>query len=259
MATRHTHGPDGRVIGGLRLLLDSYSRRARLAPVIVAMLPALALMAGGVFALEAEARVTALLLGTAGLVACALVRDAGHRAQSSLWREWGGSSTLRRMRFSDSDRPQRVARLHARLELVLGVELPTAEEEAADPEAADDRYDDTISDLRQLTRTGDDYKVLAAENADYGFRRNLYGIRPVGLAVAGVCSLVAVFLILMSTGTVEQRVVRWGPAALVGIVWLGLFGRVVTSAWVRLAGERYADRLLEAARSLVPSTAPSLE
>lgn len=217
------------------------------------MLPAVALIAGGVFALEAEARLVALLVGAAGLLVCALVRDAGRRAQSELWREWGGSPTLKRMRFRGSESPQRVERLHARLRGLLGTELPTAAEEAADPQAADDRYDDAIADLRQLTRAGDAYRVLAAENADYGFRRNLFGIRPFGLAVAGICTLAAVLLMFLSTGTSEQRLVRWGPGALVGIVWLGLFGRIVTSAWVRLAGERYADRLLEAARSLASS------
>lgn len=214
------------------------------------MLPAVALMVGGIFAIEAEARLVALLVGATGLMVCGIVRDAGHRAQARLWREWGGSPTLKRLRFRDSDRPQRVERLHARLQLLLGTELPTADEEAADPKAADDRYDDAIADLRQLTRSGDAYHVLAAENAEYGFRRNLYGIRPLGLVVAGVCGLVAVSLILISTGTLEQRIVRWGPGALVAIGCLALFGRVVTSAWVRLAGERYADRLLEAARSL---------
>lgn len=214
------------------------------------MLPALALAAGGVFAPQAEARLTALLVGASGMVVCALVRDAGHRAQRHLWQEWGGSPTLRRLRFRDNDSPERVERLHRRLEAILGLELPTAVEEAASPGAADARYDEAVADLRQLTRSGDAHEVLANENAEYGFRRNLYGIRPFALAVAGSSGFVALLLLLLSSGTLEQRVERWGPAVVIALGCIVLHAWIVSSEWVRLAGERYADRLFEAARSL---------
>jgi hypothetical protein len=214
------------------------------------MLPAIALVAGSIFAVETTARLVALLVGAAGIVLCALVRDAGTRVQARLWQEWGGSPTLRRLRFRDSESPDRVARLHERLEFVLGLHLPTADEEIADPDAANARYNEAVADLRQLTRTGDAFKVLAAENADYGFRRNLFGLRPFGLAVAGISGLTALLLLVLSTGPLEQRALRWGPAALIALGCLVLHGWIVTSSWVRLAGERYADRLFEAARSV---------
>jgi hypothetical protein len=227
-------------------LLDSYSRRARLAPVLIAMLPAVALAVGGAFAAQYVARLVALVVGAAGVVLCALVRDAGRRAQTRLWQEWDGSPTLRRLRFRGSNSPDRVSRLHARLD----AQLPTAAEEAADRDAADERYDEAVADLRQLTRAGEAYQVLASENADYGFRRNLYGIRPFALVVAATSGLVALVILLISSGTLEQRGLRWGPGLLIAVASMVLHWRVVSSAWVRLAGERYADRLFEAARSV---------
>lgn len=214
------------------------------------MLPAVALTVGGAFALDTEARVAALLVGGVGLLVCALVRDSGRRVQIQLWQAWGGSPTLRRLRFRNSESPERVHRLHTRLEACLDVSLPTVDDEARDPAAADDRYDEAVADLRQLTRSGDAYGVLASENADYGFRRNLYGIRPFALTIAAMSGLVALLLLLVSAGALEQRVVRWGPAVLVALGSIALQARVVSSEWVRLAGERYADRLFEAARSL---------
>jgi hypothetical protein len=231
------------------MVLDSYSRRARLAPVAVAALPAVALIAGGVFALQVEARLIALTVGAVGIVACALVRDAGHRAQARLWADWDGSPTLTRLRFRSGERPDRVKRLHARLETLLGVQLPTSADEAADPGAADDRYNEAVAALRQVTRSGDAYKLIAAENADYGFRRNLFGIRPFAVAVAVSSGLVALIMLAASGGTLEARVIRWGPGSVAAVLCLLLHWRVVSSNWVRLAAERYADRLFEAVPS----------
>lgn len=219
---------------------------------MVAVLPSIALASGGLFAFEAKARLAALAVGAAGFLLCTFVRDAGRKAQIHLWREWGGSPTLQRLRFRESAAPDRVARLHARLQPLVSAPLPTEGEEAANPERADERYDEAIAELRQLTRAGESYKVLAAENADYGFRRNLYGIRPFGLAVAGTSAALALLLLIVSAGTFEERAIRWGPGLIFGLGAVVLFAWIVQPAWVRLAAERYADRLFEATGSFAP-------
>jgi hypothetical protein len=145
-----------------------------------------------------------------------------------------------------------VVRLHARIEESLGVALPTAHEEAADSIAADERYEEAVAQLRQLTRAGDEFSVLHAENAEYGFRRNLFGLRKPALAVALASGLVAIALLALSDGEFADRGLRWGPAVLAsaGAVWTYL--RIVNEEWVGRAGERYADRLFEATAAVPP-------
>ena len=70
-------------------MLDAYSRRARLAPAALAALPAIVLLGTGLVDPEHAASVLAMALGAVGVVICGLVRDAGRRRQSDLWRDSG--------------------------------------------------------------------------------------------------------------------------------------------------------------------------
>ncbi len=71
-----------------------------------------------------------------------------------------------------------------------GVTLPSPEAEATDPEAADSLYDSAVQWLIPQTRSGGRFPLVFQENVNYGFRRNLWGLRPIGLAVAIGCLVV---------------------------------------------------------------------
>lgn len=66
------------------------------------------------------------------------------------------------------------------------MKLPTAAEEQHDPTDADERY---RSATRQLIerRRDDKYKLVHKENAAYGFRRNLCGLKPFAVTIIAVC------------------------------------------------------------------------
>jgi hypothetical protein len=226
-------------------VFDSYSRRARLAPAALSALPAIVLLGTGLIDPEHVASVLAMALGAVGIVICGLVRDAGRRRQSDLWRDWGGSPTLCRLRWRASDDTSAVERLHGRVERVTKEALPNLTEETADPESADRRYCEATAALRELTRPRKDFPLVFEENVEYGFRRNCLGIRPVALTVA--LSVVAVSVILVLAG---DDAMRFWSAAVIGVVAAVGWWRLVTPDWVRSAGEIYADRLFEALASL---------
>jgi hypothetical protein len=127
---------------------------------------------------------------------------------------------------------------------VTGEPLPTKAEEEANPDEADRRYEITVAALRDLTRDESRFNLVAEENAEYGFRRNCLGLRPLAICVAllGLAFSAAVSL----SGSHSQFLLA-GAVSLVGLVfWVA----VVKSEWVHAAADRYAVRLLETVESL---------
>jgi hypothetical protein len=233
------------------VLFDSYSRTARLAPAILAVLPALAVLAAGVSSQSTGLRVGGFVGGCVGLVVVALVRDRGRHVQEHLWRGWGGSPTARRLRWREG-REAEVARLHDRVERATGLSLPDAEEEARDPENAEARYDEAGEALRALTRDQARFNLLFKENVNYGWRRNCYGLRPAGIAVAALTIVGTACVLALAGGAFPSRAARWMPALAASALALAWWSFVVSERWVRTAAELYADRLYEATHTLAP-------
>ncbi len=224
---------------------DAYTRKARIAPAVLVGVPGGALLIAGAISPENVVRAVGVFLGAIGIVVAILVRDAGRSAQPGLWAAWGGPPTTSRLRWGSGAPESAVQRLHERVEDATGERLPDVASETADPDEADRRYEEAVGVLRERTRKADEFPLVAAENADYGFRRNAYGVRPYGIAAALVGMVVSAASAVLGSGA--TTVDRWVPAAIVCALCLGFWLVVVRPEWVRRAAENYADRLLEAA------------
>lgn len=231
-------------------LVDVYTLRARTAPAIVVALPTLALIGGALFAPSGVPKVGGLALGAILLVASQLSRDAGRRIQPGLWASWGGSPTVQRLRHRDAEDAARVQRHHTRLMAIREERLPSAEEEAADPASADARYDDAVADLRDLTRERGRFPLVFAENVNYGFRRNMLGLRRWALVIAATTLTATVILGLLDGRPTGERLTAWAPPAAIALASAVFWWRAVNPGWVRLAADAYADRLLETTQTL---------
>jgi len=236
--------------------LDAYSFWARVVPVAVVFLPPLVLLGAGIVTGTDRLIASGLVLTVASAIAAQIGRDRGRRLQPGLWVCWGGSPTIRRLRYRDGD-PGVVARLHRRVESVLGDALPSQEEEAADRAAADSRYDETIRRLIGKTRDRKRFDLLFRENVNYGQRRNLLGLKPIGIVVAVATGVVCVLLALTGSGGLEHEAGRYGPAFAVACLELLFWLVVVKRDWVRVPAEAYADRLIEAVDVLATTAATS--
>lgn len=114
----------------------------------------------------------------------------------------------------------------------------------ADPGETDLRYEVAISELRDRTRDGARRpRLVADENAEYGFQRNCLGLRPldIPMAFAVLCASV----ILAAAGSAAFLL-----SAGVSVVALAFWLLVVRPDWVRLAADRYAVRPLETVEAL---------
>ncbi len=226
---------------------DAYTRQARIAPAVLVGVPGGALLIAAAISPENVVRAVGVFLGAIAIVVAILVRDAGRKAQPALWEAWDGPPTTSRLRWRSGAPEASVRRLHERVEAATGEPLSDAASETADPEEADRRYEEAVGVLRGRTRKPEEFPLLAAENADYGFRRNAYGVRPYGIATAVVGMLVSVVFAVLGSGATTTRLDRWVPAAIVCALCLGFWLLIVSPDWVRRAAENYADRLLEAA------------
>lgn len=140
------------VFGG-QILYDSYDRKARLAPALLAVVP---LLAAALFSFENATligRLASLLVAVGGLwLLVDMSRGLGRAKQQQLFAKWGGTPSIQLLRHTDRTiAPHTKARYHACLKTKAKVQ-PTQEEEAADPQSADAIYDSALQWLLQNTR-----------------------------------------------------------------------------------------------------------
>lgn len=233
----------------MNIPLDAYTWRARILPVLLTSLPLdLALWAYIPDIPREWKTLSGILVAAGGLVLIAqLGRDLGKRIESRLFASWGGKPTTRRLRHRDAPNQVTLERQYQKLRrLVPETGIPTPEQERADPNRADQVYDSLVAVLRGKTRERKKFPLVFEENCNYGFRRNLLGLRPLGLfiAILGTGAIVVLILgHLLSHMPLTPLLVLLGLlnaiALLLWIFW-------ITPNWVRTSADAYAERLLEA-------------
>jgi hypothetical protein len=137
--------------------------------------------------------------------------------------------------------------LHDRVSRFTGIRLPDRAEEEGESAAALRVYTRAVARLRELTRDHAVYPRVWDELKNYGFARNSYGLKPIGLVVS-VLSL-AVTLILISTGALTDLQLDQWKVLVVGFVDLVVlvfwaFG--VNLKLMARESARYATALLDA-------------
>lgn len=231
--------------------MDAYDRKARLYPAALVFAPMTVLVLT-LFGTPAwwSGFVAFVTAGGLHFALIQVVRDRGHRKEQALWDSWGGPPTTRMLRWSESGNPVLQQRRHDEVAAIAGHPLPTRAEEAADATNADHHYEAAVSVLRDRTRKKD-FALVEAQNTNYGYRRNTYGCKPFGIAVAlatGAGQVTVAILALKDVLDVPASLMFVGAGA--SLVWLLFWAFVVTPSFVRRAAERYAEALLAAAGTL---------
>ncbi len=232
---------------------DPYTVRARLLPALIAALPlgiaTLAWFPNGVLGWGA---IWALVVWSGGTFLLAeLGREVGKRKEPGLFASWGGKPTTRLLRHQGAPNRPLLTRRHAKLAALTGIAMPTAEMEAADMRASDEIYEAWTTFLRDRTRDRKKFDLIFAENCSYGFRRNLWGMKPLGmfLTLIGLAA-VAVIPWLDPSARVAPRAGTVIVTGAINVLLLLGWMLAITPAWVRTPAEAYAERLLEASERL---------
>lgn len=177
--------------------LDTYSIKARLFSALIAVLPAfvLFLLAGSWKDPGLPEVMTALGIGVLFYAMADLARRAGRRVQRKLFKESGGFPTNTELSHLDTTLDSGTKdRFRNFLAMQIGKAAPTRESEVADPAGASQFYGECYNFLRNNTYDTERFRVLFNENISYGFRRNLYGLKPYGIAINLLAVLAACWL-----------------------------------------------------------------
>lgn len=244
------------------LVLDPYERQARLSPALLCLAPLM------VMVISLYSRQLWSLAGLAGLVGTVgilylladVARSLGKTHEARLWKNWGGSPSTQVLRYRNDvfDKVTK-RRYHDFLAKKIKADFPTEADEKADPTEADAAYAAGCNWLREMTRDTKKFALLFGANINYGYRRNGYGVRWLGLAI---CAAVVAWVFLRhGLEALEQRVaaapnfdsiLNAGEAATLLIalfmatIWLFYF----SEARVREAAFSYAQRLVVACEIL---------
>ena len=232
-------------------VFDRYNRQARVFPVYVTISPiilalAVILPSGLDLPLGAAAAIVFIPLAfLAGQVGA----DFGKRLEKCLWRQWGGPPTTRFLRHSNAEfNLMTRKRVHSKLRS-FGLNVPSADEQQRDPQTADVHWEACTEELIRRTRGRKQFPLVFKGLTEYGFRRNLLGLKPFGLPLSIGASLGCLWKVWASWGSQEAVGVPVG-AALLSLALLAVWVVWVRESTVAISANRYARFLLESAQEL---------
>jgi hypothetical protein len=238
----------------MKFPLDHYSRNARLLPALIVAIPISTTLAG--FGASVSSAVAAVLgagsaLGLTPLLA-QLGRDRGKTKEVTLFTLWGGKPSVKKMRHREpSLNSVTRARYIAKAKKLLSIRhWPSSEEEATDPNGADRNYDALTNLLLERTRDTRRFPLVYAELVNYGFRRNLWGLKPIGF-LSSIFSLSAsVSQLIYQVRVIHRPSTLTISAVLVDLAFLIVWTYWINPDWVRIPAEAYAERLLSSLEKL---------
>lgn len=237
---------------------DGYSRVARIYPALLALAPVVWTTLGLQPDLVSDGAGKLIITGASFIggttLLAALARALGKRLEDRLIAAWDGWRTTVLLRHRDHTiDPYTKRRYHEGLNAVCtGFVLPDRDDEARNPEDADARYRSATRRLIELRRDSK-YQMLHKENALYGFRRNLLGLKPVAittiLLMMGVTVLAwlhgAPSALRNTKALLDDASTRWSVYAVTAanLVYLLFWALIVRPAFVRQAADEYAAAL----------------
>ncbi|WP_186151745.1 hypothetical protein [Burkholderia gladioli] len=246
----------------LELVKDPYERKARVIPGLLVALPVVVPLVCVYGAKNPLLTGVIGLLGGCGAIyaLASVARGRGKKLEERLVAKWGGMPTTialrHRDKFLDSVSKHRY---HTAIMAKLGIAMPTAEEELANPDKADDIYVGATKRIRELTRSNK--QLLLKENIAYGFHRNMLAMKSVGIVscLLGILYglLIAKVLQVATPYFFPTHLADPGLAAgltlLISLALLAAWLMYFDQGTVRRMGFVYAERLFECLPSLPSS------
>ena len=230
---------------------SKYSLIARTYPVLLTLLPLMVI--GSYFSLNLNVYshliTTIGLFGALSFLLTQIGRDFGKKKEPALWKEWGGTPSIQILRYSNTHLDEITKkRYHSRLNELCTVEhLPSKEMEKINHETSDAVYSTWTKFMIANTREIGKYKLLFNENINYGFRRNLWGLKSISISLQ--ISGILIITVYNITKNGLNTILSWsceyyfsiGILSFMLIFWTC----IVTKEWIKRTAFSFAERLFE--------------
>ena len=226
-----------------------YNRAARLYPVIIVLFPVFLTAVAYLTAYENYVHylTSALLIASITFLLRQLGRDQGKAKEPLLYEKWGSKPTTQLLSHQDNTIDELTKkRYHKKLQdLLPDLKIPTKEEELKNKDQADQIYESCTAFLRNKSRDTDKYPLVFEELTSYGFRRNLWGLKPIAIAILSIL-LIGNFSVLgYQAYELDQIPMYILILIAILIVMCALWVWIIRTSWVRIPAVAYAERLLE--------------
>lgn len=235
-------------------LLDPYDRKARLYPALLVMLvPVIVLTLISPVTSNQLAGLASLAAALGGLMLLSsLGREWGKRKETDLFQKWGGTPTTLMLLSATSSLDHLTLDRYRKIleEKIPGLIFLDPADEESQTQKAVSICESAVKWLREATRDSKKFSLIFAENTNYGFRRNLLGVRPLAIAICFVTLFAtALNAWLGSSGNLAAISGQsWASAALTCAgIWIWCF--LVTTEFVKTTAFAYATALLAACDS----------
>ena len=236
-------------------LFDTYSRQARLQPALFVLFPLFITIAIWLRPLyDMAASLVGLAVACGAIIFLAhLSRSFGRKVETRLFAEWGGKPTTTWLLHNDCNLDAHTkARYRAFFtNHVPDWTAPSQEDESTDYDAVSAAYDSAVRWLREATRDRSKFDLVFRENVSYGFRRNLYGLKMLGLVVSITCVAGNIGALCYDYFSTFSKIEPAGLVSLVisVVITVGWFV-IVRQTWVRDSADSYTRALLAACDQL---------
>ncbi|WP_158697855.1 hypothetical protein [Streptomyces prunicolor] len=237
-------------------ILNAYERRARLVPGVLAIVPLIVLFAVlGLRQISGVSYVLGILAvaGVGPVLIVGAVRNFGKAVEKRLWESWGGPPTTVWLRLGAQTKSaaQRESWRKA-VEAVSGVSLLSLEAECQDAAGANDAIGRAIERVRKKTRDKEKFELLFFENRNYGYERNVYGVRWAARGISLLSGFTLVGYMVWVAPLVDRPQVSAANLLGLALCLVCLFGWFILPSKNRVkdAADRYANELLHAAVTL---------
>jgi hypothetical protein len=223
-------------------LADVYERKARLSPAFVTILPAIVLILSLKTGNESWVPKLIATGGVGGVLIIALAQfasAAGNRFSDKFWPPKGGLPIVRWLRAADPDHSTaQKQQWYEAIKRLTGLDIPTTV--AANPIEENAIIADAALQVRSKLRGKAVAKMLDIHNQEYGFARNLAGLRWVmlGFSVIGGAGC--------GTAWALDRGSAWGSLINGILLFIAVSMFFWLPGYVERAGTRYAESFFPA-------------
>lgn len=234
--------------------MDKYSLNARIYPIVIFLLPLIVL--GISYSVEYEKYVQ--ILSTLGITSALvyflsnLGRDTGKRKEPTLWNNWGGMPTIQLLSYNNSTIDKITKKKYHNKLLDLSPIEESIDFENSELGDVSDIYRSWTKYLIARTRDTKKFSLLFKENISYGFRRNLWGLKPYSLVLLMI-SLISNYTWQISQIGLNnffeyplQFYISEGLIIILLLIWLF----IITTNWIKIPAFAYGERLLESIETL---------